>query len=82
MTTQRRIQVGLIKETAVVGGTPVRRMELIAMFDVDYYVAGLAPYGRDLALLAFTTPAPTNTKDPKVCAWCMMCVCVCVYDCV
>eukprot|EP01111_Echinosteliopsis_oligospora_P016112 TRINITY_DN6578_c0_g1_i1.p1 TRINITY_DN6578_c0_g1~~TRINITY_DN6578_c0_g1_i1.p1 ORF type:complete len:893 (+),score=224.14 TRINITY_DN6578_c0_g1_i1:30-2708(+) len=65
------VKIGLIKERTDPGsgmGLPVHYVEIIAMFQTDYFISGLAPFGEYLAVLAYVEPSldpDQETGDPK-----------------
>lgn len=55
------IKIGQIKERDTTqAGLPSRYVEIIAWFQADYYVCGLAPFGEYLVVLAY----PQSEEDP------------------
>jgi hypothetical protein len=53
-------------------GLPARYVEINGMFQTDYFICGIAPFGDDLVILAYTeeqVPDPSNPGKTKVVSW-------------
>lgn len=46
-------------------GLPTRYAEIVGLFETDYIIAGLAPFGEYLAILAYIEPVEDPNKKPN-----------------